>query len=171
MCIEEPDGKWYYGGLQGDNWLCEGPHESEEVAANPMDGIPAIGSTAGVPLEALATKSDQYPSKKLSISDGSLVVDYGEMGQTIPLSEQASRVCNILVEAMILFAEKNAGYGPTSEHLGAKGQYADMHRKMGKLKHTLWDGNPTVGEDIEEMLLDLIGHSGLTVDFLREEGL
>ena len=85
------------------------------------------------------------------------------------LREQAERVLAIAGETLTLFVEKNVGYGPTSEHLGAKGQYADMWRKMGKLKHTLWDGNPTVGEDIEQMLMDLVGHALLTIDFLREE--
>lgn len=84
------------------------------------------------------------------------------------MSEQAQDVTAILIEALALFLEKNQGYGNTSEHLGARGQYADMHRKMGKLKHTLWDGNPAVGESIEEMCMDLIGHAALTINFLRE---
>lgn len=85
------------------------------------------------------------------------------------VSEQAERIVEIGEEALDLFIRRNRGYGPTSEHLGARGQYADMWRKMGKLKHTLWDGNPTVGEDIEMMLMDLVGHSLLTIDFLRRE--
>ena len=48
------------------------------------------------------------------------------------MSEQAQDVTAILIEALALFLEKNQGYGNTSEHLGARGQYADMHRKMGK---------------------------------------
>ena len=83
------------------------------------------------------------------------------------MSDQAQDVTAILIEALALFLEKNRGYGNTSEHLGARGQYADMHRKMGKLKHTLWDGNPAVGESVEEMCMDLIGHAALTINFLR----
>lgn len=90
-------------------------------------------------------------------------VEYGR------LSPQAQRVLDVYVESLALFLEKNRGYGTTSEHLGARGQYADMHRKMGKLKHTLWDGNEVVGESIEEMCMDLMGHAALTIDFLREE--
>lgn len=84
------------------------------------------------------------------------------------MSDQARDVTFIFIEALALFLEKNRGYGTTSEHLGARGQYADMHRKMGKLKHTLWDGNPAVGESVEEMCMDLIGHAALTINFLRE---
>lgn len=84
------------------------------------------------------------------------------------MSPQAESVVEIVLEALALFLEKNRGYGNTSEHLGARGQYADMHRKMGKLKHTLWDGNPAVGESVEEMCMDLIGHAALTINFLRE---
>lgn len=85
------------------------------------------------------------------------------------MSQQAERVVEIVLEALALFLEKNRGYGNTSEHLGARGQYADMHRKMGKLKHTLWEGNPAVGESVEEMCMDLIGHAALTINFLRGE--
>lgn len=85
------------------------------------------------------------------------------------MSPQAERVVEIVLEALALFLEKNRGYGNTSEHLGARGQYADMHRKMGKLKHTLWDGSSAVGESIEEMCMDLIGHAALTINFLRGE--
>lgn len=85
-----------------------------------------------------------------------------------PLSSQASRVLEISAEALELFLDKNRGYGNTAYNLGARGQYADMNRKFGKLKHTLWDGNPAVGESIEEMLMDLVGHALLTIDFIRQ---
>lgn len=85
-----------------------------------------------------------------------------------PLSLQAQRVLQIIAQATDLFIRKNAGYGDTGYVLGARGQYADMNRKMGKLKHTLWDGNDPVGESNEEMLMDLMGHCGLTIDFVRE---
>ena len=85
-------------------------------------------------------------------------------------SPQAIRVVKITMEALELFLEKNKGYGNTAYVLGARGQYADMNRKMGKLKHTLWDGNEPVGESIETMLMDMVGHTLLTIDFLREEG-
>lgn len=86
-----------------------------------------------------------------------------------PISLRAQRVVDIVEEAMAAFLEKNAGYGDTGYVLGARGQYADMNRKMGKLKHTLWDGNPAVGEPVREMLMDLIGHCALAIDYLDIE--
>jgi hypothetical protein len=85
------------------------------------------------------------------------------------VSDQGLRCIYIAEQTLNLFLERNQGYGATSDHLGARGQYADMWRKMGKLKHTLWDGNEPVGEGIEEMLQDLIGHCLLTIDYLHRE--
>ena len=84
---------------------------------------------------------------------------------------QAERVCLIIADALELFVAKNKGYGePTGEDLGSRGQYADMHRKWKRLKATLWEGEPwpETGESLEEVLMDFIGHLGLTIDFLRE---
>jgi hypothetical protein len=83
-------------------------------------------------------------------------------------SPQAIRVVEHIHQAVRVFLEKNKGYGNTAYELGARGQYADMNRKFGKLKHTLWDGNDSVGESEEEMLQDLIGHCGLTIDYIQE---
>lgn len=87
------------------------------------------------------------------------------------ISPQAVRVMAILDEARDLFLQKNKGYGDTAYFLGAKGQYSDIYRKVGKLKHTLWDGHPIPegSESNEEMLMDLIGHCLLTIDFIRTE--
>ncbi len=81
------------------------------------------------------------------------------------------RVGNVFDEAQTLYRDKAAGYGDTGNALGARGQYADMNRKFGKLKHLLWDGNevPESSEGIEEILLDLMGHAALTIDYLRNE--
>lgn len=87
-----------------------------------------------------------------------------------PMSEQAERCVHIAENAINYFVEKNEGYGNTAYNLGAAGQYADMNRKFGKLKRTLWEGKTEVpgGETNEQMLMDLIGHCLLTIDFLRE---
>lgn len=85
------------------------------------------------------------------------------------LSAQATRVLDIAEDALNLFVEKNRDYGETGDHLGSRGQYADMHRKMGKLKRHLWDGHPLTSESAEEICMDLIGHCLLTIDFLRAQ--
>lgn len=109
----------------------------------------------------------------VKFSPKSVTFEYGDgKGQQLDLTPQGYRILNILVHAMSVFAEKNADYGePDGEDLGSRGQYADMHRKWKKLRRFLWDksGDQPVGETIEEILLDFIGHCALTIDFLRRE--
>lgn len=97
------------------------------------------------------------------------VTPEGDMLVQFPhgMSDQARRICyDIMPAALSLFVSKNRGYGNTAYNLGARGQYADMNRKFGKLKHTLWDGNEAIGEDVVEMLEDLFGHVLLTIDYV-----
>jgi hypothetical protein len=49
-----------------------------------------------------------------------------------------------------------------------KGQFADIWRKIGKLKTALWDGRPDqlVSEDVDEVIRDLIGHCFITLNLL-----
>lgn len=76
-----------------------------------------------------------------------------------------SIVLEELPEWFVLFAQKNAEYGENAQVLGDKGQFADMWRKMGKLKTALWDGHEDrlVSEGVDEILRDLIGHCFLTL--------
>jgi hypothetical protein len=53
--------------------------------------------------------------------------------------------------------------------LGARGQYAELWRKMAKLKKALWDGEALVGEQPREILLDFIGHCFLAIDMLDRQ--
>lgn len=87
----------------------------------------------------------------------------------VPASDQALRVYLAAADTLEKFNEKNKDYGDTSYLLGVKGQFADMHRKMGKLKRALWDDIELNGEDEIEILRDLVGHALLTIDFLEQE--
>jgi len=42
--------------------------------------------------------------------------------------------------------------------LGIRGQYSDMHRKMRKLKKSMWEGEDLKGEQADEILSDLFGN-------------
>lgn len=53
--------------------------------------------------------------------------------------------------------------------LGPRGQYAELWRKMAKLKKALWDGKPLNGEQPREVLLDFIGHCFLAIDMLDRQ--
>lgn len=66
-----------------------------------------------------------------------------------------------------LFARKNADYGDGAKVLGVRGQYADINRKMLKLKRALWDGELLEFEGADEVIMDLIGHLFLTLYMIR----
>lgn len=77
----------------------------------------------------------------------------------------------VVVDALALWVRRNVEYGDEAKELGAKGQYADINRKVRKLKRLLWDEDVpawAISEDVEQVVMDLIGHSILTIDLLRK---
>ena len=74
-----------------------------------------------------------------------------------------------LPDMLDLFIKKNAEYGSGEQssgtYLGARGQFADIWRKIGKLKIGLWDGNEEqlTTESVDEILRDMIGHCFLAL--------
>jgi hypothetical protein len=50
--------------------------------------------------------------------------------------------------------------------LGIPGQFAEIWRKIWKLKKGMWDGVTLVNEPVREILLDLIGHAFLAIDMI-----
>lgn len=95
--------------------------------------------------------------------------------QSMPLADneyerdREERWAQIMDEAFELFIKKSRDYGKTGDTLGARGQFADMWRKFGKIKHQVWDHpERTVHfEGVEEILKDLIGHSILFLDYVK----
>lgn len=86
-----------------------------------------------------------------------------------PMSLTARRLVGpygVFRNAINLFLRRNAEYGDESNVLGYKGQYADINRKMIKLKRYLWDDVPVPdgGESIGTIAMELIGHLALLVD-------
>lgn len=53
--------------------------------------------------------------------------------------------------------------------LGVRGQFADIWRKIWKLKKALWDGIELTGEQPIEIIDDLISHLFLTRDLLIKQ--
>lgn len=58
------------------------------------------------------------------------------------------------------FLEKNRKYAEVEEGyaLGDKGIIPDLNRKLGILVDRIWLNNPSVGEDTDEVIDDMIGH-------------
>lgn len=71
------------------------------------------------------------------------------------------------------FARKAADYNDNENEnhraLGVRGQFADIWRKIGKLKKALWEGRSLAGEQPREILLDLIAHCFLTIAMIDRE--
>lgn len=82
---------------------------------------------------------------------------------------RAARViCEVVIpEWQNEFLRKNADYGETSDLLGAKGQFGEIWRKVGKLKRAMWDGAAMEFEGIDEILRDIIGHCALALFYQR----
>ena len=59
-------------------------------------------------------------------------------------------------------------YGPgAADVLGLAGEWAEMWRKVSKLKRPLWSGEDCLTRESErEVLMDLIGHAMLAIDML-----
>ena len=65
-------------------------------------------------------------------------------------------------------AESGMDFEP-AEVLGVKGQFAEVWRKIWKLKKAMWDGEELLQEQPREILLDLIGHCFLAIDMLDRQ--
>lgn len=88
-------------------------------------------------------------------------------------SDQAARIFSeggVLEWTLAVFLQRNAEYGDGAHNLGSRGQYADINRKVIKLKRYLWDGEPVRpgAEDVETIAAELIGHLLLLLDELRQ---
>lgn len=78
------------------------------------------------------------------------------------------------LEALNLYAKRASDYTDAdgfdpAEVLGVQGQFAEVWRKVWKLKNSMWDGREMVGEGPREILMDLIGHCLLAIDMIDHE--
>lgn len=91
-----------------------------------------------------------------------------------PPSATAKRIVAVegpLEFAVGLFFERNREYGDEAHVLGIKGQYADINRKVIKLKRYLWDDVPVEdgAESVKVVAAELIGHLLLLIDELEHQ--
>lgn len=83
-------------------------------------------------------------------------------------NDQAMRIVrDVLPKVLELYLNKSRDYGGNVMdmiNLGPKASFVDLWRKVGKLKRALWDEQPMVGEQADEILMDLIGHILIILD-------
>lgn len=86
------------------------------------------------------------------------------------LGDQPKRILlEILPEFIAGFVQKSLHYGSSNANvLGPAGQFADIWRKIGPLRRALWEGAELTQEGPDEICKDLIGHSLLTIDMIRQ---
>lgn len=138
---------------------CWGPDPRE------LQGVPTLGGAARqgfdlgpgrvLPLESTTDFS-------MIISEDWLDVNYGENGHRVPaVTEDARYILRyVLPKLMTQFLEKNKKYAEVENgyNLGSAGIIPDLNRKLGILVARIWNEAPTVGEDTDEVIDDLIGH-------------
>ncbi len=90
-----------------------------------------------------------------------------------PQTELAKRIMKYHAPAALdHFIERNGEYGDDDDfNLGSRGQYVDISRKVQKLKRRMWDGQPEPdgAESTRTVVMELIGHLLMTMDYLDSE--
>lgn len=74
-------------------------------------------------------------------------------------------------QVLDLFRSKQADH-PGEGHfllLGSRGQFAELNKKFWKLYHAVWNGSELIGEPVEEVASDMVGHLLLMIYCLRHE--
>ena len=82
---------------------------------------------------------------------------------------EGNRVEAILAELKQAMVAGHDHYGEMHRELGAKGQYADLHRKLGVLKRVIWEGHDTTREPLREIAMDMMAHLVMLIDVLPLE--
>jgi hypothetical protein len=119
-------------------------------------------------------KADDSVGESLIPADRTDPVRLMFSNQPVATTSLQIRVSGILDEVQVKFNQRNADYRDAdgfepSEVLGIRGQFAELWRKVWKLKNALWDGREMVGESAEEILMDLMGHCALAIDMIRRK--
>lgn len=100
-----------------------------------------------------------WPANKLRVR---AIDDHGQIRLEIdnPPTEEAYQILmNVLPGVLSKFLTKNQDYQNFGlAHLGAKAHFVGIWRKVGKLRRGLWDGEALAGEQVSEVMSDIIGH-------------
>lgn len=117
---------------------------------------------------------DDGPNYEQDTPDNLLQIDpFAAWGEVLGMpGEQFSDVEKTRLaeaaKAISMFIIKSRDYGETADGLGSRGQFADIWRKVGKLRNLVWEGKQAQFEKPYEVVQDLVGHSILFLQFLRQ---
>lgn len=110
---------------------------------------------------------------RCTIDPDGISINYGDEGRDVPaVTDDARYILSILPEIIALFLEKNMKYASVEDgyDLGEAGIIPDVNRKLGILVDRIWHERPTVGEDTDEVIGDVIGHLLLMLAKRRGNG-
>jgi len=101
-----------------------------------------------------------------------ILIKIREVGGPSPVDDMLRLILPELVEQFRSKARDYEADGQfTADALGSQGQFADIWRKILKLKAAMWDGKKLRYEGPEEILADLFGHTVLSINYLRSESI
>lgn len=139
-----------------DHWLTTEPCiEGDDEAIPDPDDDHMLAKT----IRALATEPKPWPYNRLRVR---AIDDAGQIRIEIdnpPTDEGRAILMDVLPQALEMFLAKNKDYQNFSlPDLGPRAHFVGIWRKVGKLKRGLWDGEALAGEQVSELLQDLLGH-------------
>jgi hypothetical protein len=87
-----------------------------------------------------------------------------------PTDEARKILIDILPNVIDAWLQKNKDYGDSDElkSLGAKAEFVRLWNKMMKLKAGLWEGRELQGEQVPEIMGDMIAHLLLALNRASE---
>ena len=90
----------------------------------------------------------------------------GDESVTVSVPGLPDRHVQVAVAVLEAFAAGYREYGEgAADALGIAGQWGDLHRKVMKLKSTMWSGKPNLTRETpQEVLQDIVGHALLALE-------
>lgn len=148
-------------------------HDWDDHPLNPRDDVETYWCPGQKPLPTVAdyAAAQQEPVN----TEAQEPVNWPQVciPLNMPLTDKAYDILHgPLWQAVQLFVRNNNEYGEEgANQLGLGGQYADINRKVLKLKRVMWDRESAEGwrEKPDEIMMDLIGHLLLSIQMYREE--
>ena len=85
--------------------------------------------------------------------------------------ESTRQTLSVWLDALVFHLEKAKDYQGAEQELGPKAQFVDMSRKWVKVRAAMWFGKALTGpEKLPEIIMDLMGHCGLSLKMFRWPG-
>jgi hypothetical protein len=155
----------------GDSWRCRvcgqmwiSKSVQDDLEINRLVWIRKEDSVMSIP------NKPEFAVGPTFTGNSSVTIQWSD-GSASPIDDLLKRE---LGPAIALFRSKARDYSErsgifTADLLGSQGQFAEIWRKIPKLKKGMWDGEVLENESVREILQDIVGHCLLALDFDAQE--